>query len=321
VAGWTGQGCVVVAARGEEPALLRFGLFGTGHWAAETHAAALVAHPKAQLAGIWGRDPAKTAALGQRYGVPAFDDVDALIDTVDAVAVALPPDIQADIAVQAAIAGKHLLLDKPLALSLPDAERVVSATAQAGVASLVFFTNRFHANVAGFLAATAAAGGWYGARATMFASIFEPGNPYGASPWRRERGGLWDIGPHALSIIVPVLGRVTQVAALDGPRDTVHLLLAHATGATSTLSLTLNASPAATAFDFVFYGENGVQNVPRGDGTAVQALSLALDQLVEEVDSGARDHRCDVRFGREVVAVLDAAEAARKQGRTVRLPG
>lgn len=155
----------------------------------------------------------------------------------------------------------------------------------------------------------------------MFASIFEPGNPYGASPWRREQGALWDIGPHALSIIVPVLGRVTQVSALDGPRDTIHLMLAHVTGATSTLSLTLNAAPAARTFDFVFYGENGVESVPSGNGTAVEALSLALDQLVEDVDSGARDHPCDVRFGREVVAVLDAAEAARRQSRTVRLPG
>lgn len=301
--------------------MLRFGLFGTGYWAAETHAAALAAHPDAELAGVWGRNPTKATALGRRYGVPAFDEVDALIEAVDAVSIALPPDIQADIAVRAATAGRHLLLDKPLALSLSDAERVVTATEQAGVASVVFFTNRFHPNVAGFLAATAAAGGWYGARATMFASIFEPGNPYGASPWRRERGGLWDIGPHALSIIMPVLGSVTQVAALDGPKDTVHLLLAHAEGATSTLSLTLNAPPAARAFDFVFYGDNGVESVPRGDGTAARALSLALDQLVQEVDSGARDHQVDVHFGRDVVAVLDAAESARAQGRTVRLPG
>mgnify|MGYP001948023311 CR=1 FL=1 len=37
---------------------LRFGLLGTGYWAAETHAAALRAHPGATLAGVWGRDPA-----------------------------------------------------------------------------------------------------------------------------------------------------------------------------------------------------------------------------------------------------------------------
>jgi predicted dehydrogenase len=301
-------------------ALLRFGLFGTGHWAAQTHAAAIAAHPGATLAGVWGRDPAKAETLARRYGVPAFDDVDALIGAVDAVAVALPPDVQADIAYRAAAAGRHLLLDKPLALTTEDADRVVLAAEQSGVASVVFFTNRFRPNVAAFIAATASAGDWHGARGTMFASIFQPGNPYGGSLWRRQRGGLWDVGPHALSIILPVLGPVTQVAALDGPRDTVHLMLRHAEGAASTLSLTLDAPTAATAFDFAFYGEEGIVPVPAGDGSAVQALTLALDQLIQEVDSGTRDHQCDVHFGRDVVAVLAAAETARTTARTVALP-
>jgi predicted dehydrogenase len=299
--------------------LLRFGLFGTGHWAAETHAAAIADHPGATLAGVWGRDPARAAALAQRYEAEAFDDVDRLIEAVDAIAVALPPDVQAEIAVRAATAGRHLLLDKPLALTERDADRVVLAAEQAGVASLVFFTNRFRPDVAAFIAAAASAGDWHGARGTMFASIFQPGNPYGGSAWRRERGGLWDVGPHALSIILPVLGPVDRVAALDGPRDAVHLMLRHAEGAVSTLSLTLDAPPAATAFDLAFYGENGFEKVPAGGGRPAQALALALDQLLEEIDSGTRDQRCDVRFGREVVAVLGAAETARAEGRTVPL--
>ncbi|WP_207914364.1 Gfo/Idh/MocA family oxidoreductase [Micromonospora sp. KC213] len=299
--------------------MLRFGLFGTGHWAAETHAAAIDAHPRAALAGVWGRDPRKAAELADRHGVPAYDDVDALLDAVDAVAVALPPDVQADIAVRAATAGRHLLLDKPLALGLADADRVVAAAQQSGVASVVFFTQRFHPNITGFLAATAAAGGWQHARATLFASIYQPGSPYGGSPWRREHGALWDIGPHALSIILPVLGRVTRVAAMDGPRGLVHLLLTHDGGATSALSLTLDAPPEAMTRDFVFYGENGTEIVPPGDGSVLTAFGTAIDQLLEEIDAGTRDHRCDVRFGREVVEILAAAEAARRAGRTMEL--
>jgi predicted dehydrogenase len=300
--------------------VLRFGLFGTGHWAAETHAAALAAHPGARLVGVWGRDPDRAAALAGRHQVPAFSDVDALIEAADAVAVAVPPDVQARIAVRAATAGRHLLLDKPLALSLADADQVVAAARQAGVASMVFLPNRFYPDVAGFLAAAAASGGWHGARAAMFASIFQPGNPYGGSPWRREHGGLWDIGPHALSVLLPVLGPATRVAAMDGPRDTVHLMLAHEGGAVSTVSLTLDAATAATLTDFVFYGEEGVQSVPRGSGSPVDALILAIDQLLSEVDSGAPDHRCDVRFGREIVAVLTAAQTARARGRTEPVP-
>lgn len=297
--------------------MLRFGLFGTGHWAAETHAAALAAHPRADLAGVWGRNPERVGALAARYGVPAYDDPDALLDAVDAIAVALPPDVQADIAVRAAAAGRHLLLDKPLALGLADADRVVAAAERSGVASVVFFTQRFHPNVVGFLASTAAAGGWQHARVTLFSSIFQPGKPYGQSAWRREHGALWDIGPHALSLVLPVLGRVTRVAATDGPRGLVHLLLTHDGGATSSLSLTLDAPPDAMTQEVVFFGENGIETAPRGDGGPVAAFGTAVDQLLEEIDAGTRDHRCDVRFGREVVAVLAAAETARAGSRTV----
>lgn len=299
--------------------MLSFGLFGTGYWAAEVHAAALAAHPAARLAGVWGRDPVKAAALAQRYDVPAFDDIDALIEAVDAVAVALPPDVQAEIATRAATAGRHLLLDKPLALTLTDADRVVAAAAQSGVASEIFFTSRFNPEVAAFVAAAAAAGGWHAARVAIFGSIFQPGNPFGGSPWRREFGGLWDVGPHALSVVLPVLGPVTQVAALDGTRGTTHVLLGHAGGASSTLSLTLDAPPSATCWEATFYGEEGIESMPSRGSSAVEAFQLAIDQLVGQVDSGSRDGRCDVRFGREVVAVLAAADTARTEGRTVTL--
>ncbi|RIV35893.1 Gfo/Idh/MocA family protein [Micromonospora radicis] len=293
---------------------MRFGLFGTGHWAAQTHAAALDAHPRAELVGVWGRNPDRAAALATRYGVPAFDEVDALLAACDAVAVALPPDVQADIAVRAATAGRHLLLDKPLALTVADADRVVDAAAGSGVASVVFFTGRYQPEVAGFVAATAAAGGWHTANVIRFASIFQPSSPYAGSAWRRAHGALWDIGPHALAVLLPVLGRVTRVTATDGPGGLVHLLLEHDGGATSTVSLTLDAPPEAVAAEFVCYGENGIERLPNADGTAATAFGVAIDQLLTEIDSGTRDHRCDVRFGREVVAVLAAAEAARAQG-------
>lgn len=296
---------------------LRFGVFGTGHWATETHAAALATHPDAEIVGIWGRDPAKAANLAGRYGVRPFDDVDALIDAVDAVAIALPPDVQATIAARAADAGRHLLLDKPITLTVADADVLVAAVERRGVASVVFFTRRFRPDVAGALAAAAATGGWYGARVTMFASIFGPEGPYGRSAWRKEWGGLWDLGPHALSLLIPVLGPVTEVAAVSGPHATTHLILRHQSDAVSTCSLTIDAAPEATAYDAVFYGENGVEPMPPGEGTAIEAYRRAVDQLVEEVETGNRDQQCDVRFGREVVGVLAAAELSKEEGRVV----
>ncbi|MGO4431107.1 gfo/Idh/MocA family oxidoreductase, partial [Streptomyces sp. MCAF7] len=123
-----------------------------------------------------------------------------------------------------------------------------------GLASVVFFTRRFAQPVEDFLTRAAADGGWDGGRATAFASIFRPGNPYGSSPWRRERGGLWDVGPHALSVLLPVLGPVAEVTAVGGPRGAAHVLLRHRSGAVGTLALTLDAGPAAVAHTCDFYG-------------------------------------------------------------------
>jgi predicted dehydrogenase len=305
---------------------MRFGLLGTGPWAELTQAPALARHPGAEFVGVWGRDPAKARRLADRHAVRAYDDVDALIADVDAIAVALPPAVQAELAVRAAEAGRHLLLDKPLALTTEAADRVVAAAEAAGVASVIFFTNRFHADVAAFLddavsdggADGGAGGAWDGARAVLFSSIFQPGNPYGDSPWRRDKGGLWDIGPHALSLLLPVLGPVTEVAALTGPRDTAHLLLRHLGGAASTLSVTLDAAPAASVHQVQFHGDRGLATVPRGAGGQVEACAEAIGQLCRTAAAGRTDHPCDVRFGREVVAILEAAESARRDGRTVR---
>jgi predicted dehydrogenase len=167
---------------------MTFGLFGTGYWATETHAAGLVAAPDARFAGVWGRDPAKAEALADRYGVRAYADVDGLLADVDAVAIALPPQVQAGLATQAAAAGKHLLLDKPIALSMPDADALLAAVTDNGVASVVFVTNRYVPAIEEALRDAVATGGWHGGRATMHASIFRPGNPYAGSAWRREKG-------------------------------------------------------------------------------------------------------------------------------------
>ncbi|WP_275558087.1 Gfo/Idh/MocA family oxidoreductase [Streptomyces sp. 5-6(2022)] len=296
---------------------MRFGVLGTGHWAAETHAAALAAHPVAELAGIWGRDPAKAQALADRWGTRAYPDADALIADVDAVAIALPPDIQSGLAERAALAGRHLLLDKPLAFGTEEADRIVRAVDERGLASVVFFTNRFAAPVETFLQQAAADGGWDGGRATAFASIFQPGGRYGGSRWRRERGGLWDVGPHSLSVLLPVLGPVAEVTALEGPRGAAHVLLRHHSGAIGTLALTLDARPAAQGFSCDFYGERGIAVVPEAGTTAVDAFATAVDRLLSAARDGGAADPCDVRFGREVVAVLEAADRSGREGRTV----
>lgn len=124
---------------------LRIGLLGTGPWARRVHAPALAAHPGVELAGIWGRRAAAAAALAQVHDSRPYDTPDALFADCDALAVALPPSVQAPLAIRAAAAGCHLLLDKPVATAVPEARALAAAADRAGIASVVFFTARFGA--------------------------------------------------------------------------------------------------------------------------------------------------------------------------------
>ena len=96
---------------------LRFGLVGTGYWARITHAPALASGEGIEFAAVWGRDPGAARTLAAEHGVTAYADFDEFLAGVDAVAFAVPPDVQAGMAAQAAAAGKHLLLEKPIATS------------------------------------------------------------------------------------------------------------------------------------------------------------------------------------------------------------
>ncbi|MET9444580.1 Gfo/Idh/MocA family oxidoreductase [Streptomyces sp. NPDC006610] len=287
---------------------MRIGLLGTGPWAGMVHAPALSGHDELELTGVWGRRPEAARELAERHGTRAYEDVDALLADVDAVAVALPPAIQAELAVRAARAGCHLLLDKPVAVSVEAGRAVVEAVEEAQVASVVFFTTRFQPEPDAWIAEQTERGGWFVARAQWLGAVFTSDSPFAASPWRREKGGLWDVGPHALSVLLPVLGDVTRVAAAArGAEGTVHAVLEHAGGATGTLVLSLNAPPAAAGALVELRGESGVTYLPEAADPPVTAFGRAADALLAAARTG-RAHACDAAFGLRVTEVLAAVE-------------
>ncbi|TXS49236.1 gfo/Idh/MocA family oxidoreductase [Streptomyces sp. uw30] len=289
---------------------MRIGLLGTGPWARMAHAPALSGHGELDFVGVWGRRTAPTKELADSHGVRAYDEVDALLADVDAVAVALPPAIQADLAVRAARAGCHLLLDKPLAPTVEQARAVVEAVETAGVASVVFFTTRFQPETEAWVTEQAAAEGWFTGRAQWLGAVFSgDDSPFADSPWRREKGALWDVGPHALSVLLPVLGDARRVtAAAPGPGDTVHLVLDHVSGASSTLTLSLTAPPAAAGAAVELRGTAGVTLLPESSESAVSAFGRAGDALLTAARTG-QAHACDAGFGLRVSEILAEAEA------------
>jgi predicted dehydrogenase len=287
---------------------MRFGLVGTGHWARVTHAPGVAAAEGAQLVGVWGRRPDATAALAEAAGITAYDDYAAMLDDVDAVAFAVPPDVQTQTALAAARAGKHLLLDKPVALDSARAAELAGVVAQAGVAALVFFTSRFQTAVRDWVDEVGARS-WEGGTATWLGSAFAPGSPYAGSSWRRERGGLWDVTPHALSVLVPALGPVTHVSAAErGVRDTRHLVLHHESGATSTVTVGIDAAEAAAFNEAVVWGQPGRRPMPWGDDEPDVCLRRATEELLAAATGPTREHPCDLRLGTHVVEVIEAAE-------------
>ncbi|MET9543988.1 Gfo/Idh/MocA family oxidoreductase [Streptomyces sp. NPDC006627] len=286
---------------------LRIGLVGTGPWATATHAPALARHPDIDLSGVWGRRPEAAAALASAHGTTAYADVDELFAASDAVAFAVPPDVQAPLAARAAAAGCHLLLDKPVATT-PDAARdLVRAVERAEVASVVFFTLRFATLSSAWVAEQATVGGWFTGRADWYGSFYTPdGTAPFSSPWRASRGGLWDVGPHALSILLPILGDVSDVTAAPGPGDTAHLILRHTSGASSTAALSLTAPAKGSGLAVELRGENGIAVLPPWEG-ADEAFDTAIGELATAVRTGTA-HPCDVRFGLRVTEILARAE-------------
>jgi predicted dehydrogenase len=293
---------------------MRFGLVGTGFWARTTHAPAITTTPDTTLDAVWGRDAVAAATLASEFGGTAHQDFDAFLAGIDAVAFAVPPHVQAPLAIRAAEAGKHLLLEKPVAFSLSDADKLVNAVEAANVASVVFFTHRFSAEIRAWLADENARGGWSGGGwsggvAIWLGDALRPGSPFN-TPWRREKGGLWDLGPHVVSMLWACLGPVTSVRAAAGGQDVTHLAFRHESGASSTATVTLNAPPAAVGTNLFVWGEAGRSVMPSEVVDAIPALRTAVAELAATA-AGGPPHPCDARFGRQVVRVISDAQAQR----------
>src|SRR5207244_1510757 len=165
-----------------------------------------------------------------------------------------------------------------------------------------FTTNRYRPEFAQFLVDAAATGGWFGSRTTLYGATKAAGSPYADSPWRDEKGGLWDLGPHALASIVPVLGPVVEVAAMAAPAKTHHALLRHTGGAVSTLHLSIHQAPAAVTWETILLGPAGPRTLPTLTTDLLDAFRSAVARLAANVAAGITRDPLDVHAGRDAVA-------------------
>lgn len=118
----------------------RIGILGLGHWySAYGLARALPEYPKAKLVAAAWTNSQQLASFCDTFDVDAHE-YDTLLarNDVDIVHIAPPVSEIADLAVAAAEAGKHIILGKPMAMSLDDADRIVEAVESAGVTCVPF---------------------------------------------------------------------------------------------------------------------------------------------------------------------------------------
>jgi len=125
---------------------LGFGVIGCGIWG-ENHLKAYSDHPAAELVGICDLDEQLLSERAAAYNVPFtttnYSDLLAREEIV-AVGVATPDYLHKDIVLAACQAGKHVLMEKPMASSVQDCEAMIAAGQQAGIILMVDFHNRFN---------------------------------------------------------------------------------------------------------------------------------------------------------------------------------
>jgi len=213
---------------------VRVGLVGAGPWARAVHARMLAAGPETQLTSVWARRPEAARETAAPYGAGVAATFEELLDGCEAVAFAVPPAVQAELASVAAKAGKALLMEKPIALDLPSAQRLVDAVDTAGVVSQLVLTNRYHPATRQFLKAAQGLD-VVGARSCCLSGAFLGGDF--ATPWRLEHGALLDLGPHLLDLLDAALGPIVRVRGAGDLRRWIELTCEHASGAISQASL------------------------------------------------------------------------------------
>jgi len=263
--------------------------------------------PGVELATVWARRPEAAAGLAASYGAGVSTSYDDLLGQCDAVAFAVPPDVQAELAPLAARAGKHLLLEKPLAFTLAGAQAIADAVDAAGVTSLLMVRNRFDPAVVELLrAAQEVVPRGVVARFVSGAALH--GETF-ATPWRQERGALYDLAPHALDLVEALLGPVEEVTATGDPTRWVGVTTRHTGGAVAqvALSLTVPGIEGQLRLDLVHDG--GVLSLgdlrPDADETVPRAVMAAF---VEAVATG-HHHELDVHRGLLVQRLLALAGA------------
>ena len=284
---------------------LGFAILGAG-MVAEYHLNAIqeCADLGARLVGVGHYNPARYDEISQRFGVPARSYDDVLADpAVDAVCICTPSGQHAQETIAAASSGKHVLVEKPMALSLPDADAMIAACRENGVQLGVCLQRR--AEPLFRRVHDAIHGGDLGEITLGVVTMpYYRDEPYYAQAdwrgtWEMDGGGvLMNQGIHIIDLLLWFLGDPVDVHAFADSRhrsveieDTAGAVLRFANGAVATITATVATEPGFP-HRLEVYGTNGGIQI-EGESVLRWGLADAARETVEpwpvateQVDAG-----------------------------------
>ena len=209
-------------------AILRWGILGCGNVAEHKGGPPLYSVEDSELIAVMRRDKAKAEDFAERHGAKrAYIDVDKLLsdDEINAIYIATPPHVHCEQTICAARAGKHILCEKPMALSVSECQQMVDACREAGVTLMLAYYRNHYPNIEKMKALMndGAIGDVVLARINC-TGYYNP-NRQDLKNWRINPeisggGVLMDIGSHRISLLQSLMG---DVASVKGYAETVHL--------------------------------------------------------------------------------------------------
>jgi 1,5-anhydro-D-fructose reductase (1,5-anhydro-D-mannitol-forming) len=203
---------------------VRFGILGTSGHASRVAAPVLKRNRDVNLLGAAGSTGERSAQFAQQHGLPRSyrDPAELLSDRdIDAVWICSPNHLHAEQVAQCAAAGKHVLVEKPLATTRAEAERAVKIAGQAAVTLRVGCQHRFrpaHRQLREWIASGLVGRvGYFRIHRFWRYPYFEDMDPTGPPEWRRsgEKSGGWvinDIGSHLLDLMFWICGAQPALA-------------------------------------------------------------------------------------------------------------
>jgi len=232
-----------------------FGIVGAGVIAA-MHADAIATLPGARLVAVTDVAAGAAAAFAAARGCAAEPDLDALLarDDVDVVCVCVPSGLHAEVGVRAAKAAKHLVVEKPIDVTLEAADRLIEAARTADVALTVISQHRFDPGLTelkrllgegalGRLVLGEASTKWYRTQAYYDSAGWR-------GTWAMDGGSLMNQGVHYVDLLRWCMGPVTEVTAVCTTQahqieveDTALAIVRFGSGAVGTILSSTAACP------------------------------------------------------------------------------